>query len=139
MTSSLQQKVMENTVTIQKTNALLSKLIERTESLFVPHKPEKPLISGIIRTDLKGVIQDVSGGIEEFLDKDQDELIGTNISSFMTPSDWESCSLHLKNGTKTNQPNSVIQDNTVFMGQNAKINVNHLPSKKMLIINIKEI
>jgi PAS domain-containing protein len=149
MTTSLREKVIENTVTIQTTNVLLGRLIERTESLekqqhkiarlFVPHSHGKVLLSGIIRTDLSGVIQDVSGGIEAFLDKDEDELIGTNVSAFMTPSAWDHYSSHLNETTKPHESNSVIQDNTVFMGQNTEINVSHLPSKKMLIINVKEI
>ena len=87
-------------------------------------------LSGILKTDSNGVIQEVSVGIEKITGKDEDELIGVSIETLMSEKSW------LKH--QTSSPLCLSRDIILF-NKNLRVGVNYIPTEDFFIVNMKEI
>ena len=140
----LQENVSRNTNLIEENKNLIEEVsssifrIDReqqsrkkdVESIPILHLKMVPksveTISGIIKTDLNGVIKDVSSGIEILSKRDQDELVGTNISDLIKGCD-------LKEGAEDLKDVSIDISNKKCL-----LNRIFVKSEEVYIINIKE-
>lgn len=138
-----QQMLTENNIILK---SLINKMDDCDKLTDFEHKIILPIenmvhepISGIIKTDLMGVIQDISPGIQNLTDKDEDELVGTSISSLMSKHQWsihqDSIKRIIKNGTA-----GVVMEREVELSDKlVQVHVNYIPTKKIFIINMKEV
>lgn len=129
--------IQENKNLIVKVSSFVSRIdkeqkrrknhVESIPILYLKMIPsEVEAVSGIIKTDIKGMIKDVSSGIEILAKRDEDELVGTNISDLITGCD-------LKDGVED------LKDIPIDIS-NKKCLLNRIfvKSEEVYIINIKE-
>ena len=140
----LHENVNKNTELIEQNKVLIVKAVKtmnridleqqkrkiRVESIPLLHlKIEPKLIKGIsaiIKTDINGKIQDISTGIEILTNKDQEELIGTNVSDLISGLNFEKDSDELED-VKVKILNKEYFLNRIFV-----------KSESVYIINIRE-
>ena len=96
----------------------------------------EPLTLGIIKTDSKGIIQEVSDGIECLTEKGAEELVGVSISTLMSKGDWEEHKLVL---SKTIEKG--VCSHLISFSPECKLDVevNYCPTENIFIINMREI
>tara|TARA_R110000824_G_scaffold103417_3_gene245675 strand:- start:5754 stop:6236 length:483 start_codon:yes stop_codon:yes gene_type:complete len=96
----------------------------------------EPIALGIIKIDSKGIIQEVSDGIECLTEKGSNELVGVSISTLMSKGDWEE---HKRILSKTVQEG--VSSHLITLSEKRKVDVevNYCPTENVFIINMREI
>jgi PAS domain S-box-containing protein len=95
-----------------------------------------PLTLGIIKTDSRGIIQEVSYGIERLTEKGSDELVGVSISTLMSKRDWEEHKVVLSKTVEKGVCSHLI---SFLPERKIDVEVNYCPTENIFIINMREI
>lgn len=126
-------------VVMTKVESIDNKINNQNEGLICLSPQRLEPISGIIRTDIKGIIEDISPGIEDLTDRDEDELVGSSVSVLMSCENWAKHEKFIEEIVE-NQTDGILMRREIQLSHRlVKVEVNFIPTEKIFIINMKEI
>lgn len=146
----INQKLVKHKSLINGNNDLLQIVIEKVDTIdkkidiqtqelsCITTKRSEP-ISGIIRTDVRGIIQDVSEGIEQLTNKDENELIGSSLSILIPPEEWNNHADHISKVAQKGKTGVLISQEIKMCSSLVEVQVSYIATEEIFIINMKEI